>query len=76
MAKMRTTVTLDDRVLTAARVRAARTGKSDSEVIEDALRKMLGLDLLDRMWADADLPEDEAMSLALAAQQAVRVHRG
>jgi len=75
MTKSRTTVTLDDEVLRALRVRAARTGKRDSEVIEDALRRELGLDLLDRIWERNDLPEDEANQLAVGAQHAVRRRR-
>ena len=35
MPKIRTTVTLDEEVLKWVKVRAARTGKGDSEVIED-----------------------------------------
>lgn len=72
MAKARTTVTIDERVLTAVRVRAARAGKGDSEVIEEALRRDLGLDLLDRLWAKNDLGEDDAMALAMEAQQVAR----
>jgi hypothetical protein len=59
-------------VLTAVKVRAARTGKGDSEVIEEALRRDLGLDLLERLWAKNDLREDEAMALAVEAQRATR----
>ncbi len=44
----------------------------ESEVIEDAVRKELGLDLLDRLWARNDLGEVEAMDLASRAQQAAR----
>lgn len=72
MPKVRTTVTLDEQVLTAVRVRAARTGKGDSEVIEQALRRDLGLDLLERLWTKNDLGEDEAMALAIEAQHATR----
>lgn len=38
---VRTTLTIDDQVLRAVKVRAARTGKGDSEVIEEALRREL-----------------------------------
>ena len=69
---MRTTVTLDEQVLRAVKVKAARTGKGDSQVIEEALRKDLGFDLLERLWARADLDEDEAMKLALEAQGEAR----
>jgi Arc/MetJ-type ribon-helix-helix transcriptional regulator len=68
MAKVRTTVTLDEHVARAVRVKAARTGKRDSDVIEEALRRDLGFELLDRMWASADLDEDEALRLAVEAQ--------
>ena len=72
MAKTRTTLTVDDEVLRAVKVRAARTGKGESEVIEEALRRDLGLDLMERLWARNDLTEDEATELALEAQQAAR----
>lgn len=69
---MRTTLTIDEDVLRAVKVRAARTGKGDSEVIEQALRRDLGLDLLERLWAKNDASEDEAMALAIDAQHASR----
>jgi metal-responsive CopG/Arc/MetJ family transcriptional regulator len=72
VTKTRTTLTIDEEVLRAVKVRAARTGKGESEVIEDAVRKELGLDLLDRLWARNDLGDDEAMALAIEAQQAAR----
>lgn len=72
MATSRTTVTLDEGLLRAVRIRAARTGKRDSEVIEAALRRDLALDLLDELWARNDLDEDEAMALALEAQASAR----
>ncbi len=72
MAKVRTTLTIDEDVLRAVKVRAARTGKGDSEVIEGALRRELGLDLLERLWARGGLPEAEATSLAVEAQHATR----
>jgi hypothetical protein len=75
MTKVRTTLTVDADVLRAVKVRAARTGKGDSEVIEEALRRDLGLDLLDRLWAANDVDEDEAMAVALEAQRAARAAR-
>ncbi len=68
MAKARTTITLDERVLRAVRVKAARSGRRDSDVIEEALRRDLGLDLLERVWRGADLDEDEALRAAVEAQ--------
>ncbi len=73
MAKTRTTLTIDEAVLRAVKVRAARLGKGESEVIEEALKRDLGFDLLDRLWQRNDLTEDEAMALALEAQQAARL---
>jgi hypothetical protein len=72
MAKVRTTLTIDETVLRAVKVRAARSGKGDSEVIEEALRRELGLDLLERLWEQNKLPEEEAVALALEAQHASR----
>jgi hypothetical protein len=75
MAKTRTTLTIDEDVLRAVKIRAARTGKGDSEVIEEALRRDLGLDLLDRLWAKNSLPEEDAVALAVEAQHATRASR-
>lgn len=75
MPKVRTTLTIDDQVLRAVKVRAARTGKGDSEVIEEALRRELGLDLLERLWQQNDLTEEEATALAVEAQHKTRRRR-
>ena len=72
MPKQRTTVTLDERVLRAVRVKAARTGRRDSEVIEDALRRDLGLELLERIWERGELDEDGALALAVEEQRKAR----
>jgi len=50
----------------------ARTGKGDGEVIEEALRRELGFDVLDRLWQRSDLPEHEATALAVEAQHKTR----
>jgi hypothetical protein len=75
MPKVRTTLTIDEDVLRAVKVRAARSGKGDSEVIEAALRRDLGLDLLERLWRRADLSEEEATALAVEVQHRVRRRR-
>ena len=64
MANVRTTLTIDETVLRAVKVKAARTGKGDSQVIEDAVRRDLGLDVLDRLWATNDMTEEEAVGNA------------
>jgi hypothetical protein len=72
MPKVRTTLTIDEDVLRAVKLRGARTGKGDSEVIEAALRRDLGLDLLEQLWQTNDLGEDEALGLAVEAQHETR----
>lgn len=72
MAKIRTTVTLDEDVWKRVKVRAARAGVGESEVLERALRKDLGFDLLDTLWAKADVPADEALEIAVREQHAAR----
>jgi hypothetical protein len=75
MSKTRTTLTIDEEVLRAVKIRAARTGKADSEVIEESLRRDLGLDLLDRIWQRNDLSEQAAVDLAVEGQHATRSQR-
>jgi hypothetical protein len=75
MSKVRTTVTLDEEVLRLVKVRAARLGKGDSQVIEDSLRRDLGLELLDRLWSENRMDEAKAMKLALEAQHSTRARR-
>jgi Ribbon-helix-helix protein, copG family len=72
---VRTTLTIDEDVLRAAKVRAARSGMGDSEVIEEALRRELGLDLLERLRQRDGLSEVDAASLAVEAQHATRRRR-
>lgn len=75
MAKVRTTLTIDEDVLRAVKVRGARTGKGDSAVIEEALRRELGFDLLDQLWERDDLGERQALELAVEAQHKTRPRR-
>lgn len=75
VAKVRTTLTIDEDVLRWVKIRAARTGRGDSAVIELAVRRDLGLELLDRLWERNDVPEDEATALAVEAQHGTRPRR-
>ena len=75
MAKVRTTLTIDERVLRAVRLQAARTGRGDSAVIEDALRREFGLDLLQGLWQHNQVPEQESIALAVEAKHATRPPR-
>ena len=76
MPKTRTTVTLDEDVFRAVKIKAARTGKRDSQVIEESLRRDLGLDDLQDIWARVrPAPEGEGMELATAEVHAMRKER-
>ncbi len=76
MPKTRTTVTLDEDVFRAVKIKAARTGKRDSQVIEDSLRRDLGLEDLEKIWARVKpAPEREGMDLAEAEVHAMRRER-
>lgn len=70
--RRKVTLYVDEDVLRAARVRAARTDRRDSDIVEDALRSYLGFDVVERVWAHSDLGEDEAMRLAVEETRAVR----
>ena len=70
--KRKVTLYVDEGVLRAARVRAARTDKRDSEVVEEALRSYLGYGVVEAVWARSDLGEEEAMQLAVAETRAMR----
>jgi hypothetical protein len=72
VAKVRTTLTIDEDVLRWVKIRAARSGKADSAVIEESLRRDLGLDLLDRLWERNEMSEGEATALAVEAQHKTR----
>ena len=73
--RRKVTLYVDEDVLRAARVRAARTDRRDSDIVEDALRSYLGFDVVERVWARSDLGEDEAMRLAVEETRAVRADR-
>jgi Ribbon-helix-helix protein, copG family len=75
MSKVRTTLTIDESVMRAVKMRAARTGRGDSQVIEDSLRRDLGLDLLERLWERNNLSEGDATALAVEAQHQTRRRR-
>ena len=75
VAKVRTTLTIDEDVLKWVKIRAARTGVSDSAVIEASLRRDLMLDVLDELWGGATMSETKATELAVEAQHATRPRR-
>jgi predicted transcriptional regulator len=76
MPKTRTTVTLDEEIFRAVKIKAARTGKRDSQIIEESLRRDLGLEGLEDLWAQVTpAPEDEGMALADAELHTMRKER-
>jgi gamma-glutamyl:cysteine ligase YbdK (ATP-grasp superfamily) len=73
MSKTRTTLTIDEDVFRAVKIKAARTGKRDSEIIEESLRRDLGLDDLEDIWSRVTpVAEDEGLDLANAEVHAMR----
>ncbi len=62
--KRKTTIYVDDTVLRALKIAAARSGQHDYEVVEQALRAHLGMDLLQRAGAASNLSEKDALNLA------------
>jgi len=76
MSKTRTTVTLDEDVFRAVKIKAARSGKRDSQVIEESLRRDLGLDELVEIWSKVNpVTEEESLKLANDELHAMRRER-
>ena len=73
MAKRKTTVYVDEDVLRAARVYAARLDIRDSDVVEGALRRFLGMELLETVWErNAGLSTEEADAIVADEVRAFR----
>ena len=77
VAKKKTTVYVDEDLLRAAKVYAARKDLRDSEVFEKALRRFLGFDLFESVWERnreefGDMSEDELMEMVNAEVKAYR----
>jgi hypothetical protein len=80
VARKKTTVYIDETLLRAAKVAAARSGKREYEVFEEALRKHLGLaEAVKRIWDGISLEEapseEEAARVAAEELAAVRSER-
>lgn len=72
MAKSATTVRLDDEVLDAVRQEAVRSGRSEDQVVEAAVRRYIRPSVLDRLRERNRLDEDEAMEIA---HEEIAAHR-
>jgi len=81
MSKRSVTLEVDEALLDAAQAEARRTGRSEGEVVEVALRQLFGESLnsvVERVWArntSQELSEDEALSLARSELEAMRRER-
>ena len=75
MAKSPATVRLDDEVLDAVRQEAARSGRSEDQVVEAAVRRYVCPSVLDRLRKRNRLGEDEAMDIAREEMAARRRER-
>jgi hypothetical protein len=69
------TLTIDEDALRWVKIRGARTGVSDSAVIEESLHRDLKLDVLDELWGKRDDVRSRASELAVEAQHATRPGR-
>lgn len=83
MERRKTTVYLDSDVLTATKVFAAARRRSESQVVEDALRAYLGSGefeaagadlwaLMERVAQRSSLDDEDAMALAVREVRAAR----
>lgn len=78
MARKRTMLYVEEDLMQQAREVATRTGRSEQEVVEDALVRYLGYDLLEQIWSNSEaepLDEDEAMRIAYEELHAMREER-
>lgn len=72
MARKKVTWYIDEEVLRATRVSAARQGRRDSDVVEEALGRYTLLQLLDEVSSRSGLSDEEAMKLAYDELHAMR----
>jgi hypothetical protein len=75
MGKVKVTYGLDESVVRAARVRAARTDQRDSEVVEEALRVYLEVGILEELWAAAAALPPTSLDDVVVEQHAARAEQ-
>lgn len=74
MARKKTTVYMDEDLLRSARELAGRTDRSEYDIFEDAVRRYLGLHLLEQVWQRDGLPDEgTAMELAYEELRSLRL---
>lgn len=62
--KRKTTIYVEDALLRALKIAAARKGQHDYELVEQALRTYLGMELLENVGSKSQLSEKQALSFA------------
>ena len=72
MASKKTTVYIEEDLLKAAKIMAARAGVKEYQIFEEALRKYLGLEVVERVWRRSRLGEGQALRLAYKELHAAR----
>ncbi|MDQ3769097.1 MAG: hypothetical protein M3370_06430 [Actinomycetota bacterium] len=72
MATRRRVVEIDEQLIERARNADASSGKSDAQVVEDALAVYLGMRALDEAQALGGLDEEQADRVAVDEVRAVR----
>jgi len=79
MARVKTQVQLDGRLLERLEQRASATGRDRDQLIEDALRRQFDDDDLRDLFAAvrerSDLTDEQALGLAYAELEAMRAER-
>ncbi|MEX1164539.1 MAG: hypothetical protein WEB03_13275 [Nitriliruptor sp.] len=79
MARVKTEVQLDERLLQRLEQRASATGHDRDQVIEDALRRQFDDDDLQHVATNvrgrSDLTDEQALELAYAELEAMRAER-
>ena len=75
MAEQTVSVVLHDEVADVVRREAARTGRTETEVVEAAVRRLAAPSVLEKLWARATLGEEEAMAIATEEIAAHRADR-
>lgn len=73
--RRKTTVYLDEELLRSAKILAARTDRKDYEVLEAALRRYLGIEVLERAWSRSDLTDEQGLAVAYEELDAMRRER-
>lgn len=64
MARKKKAVYMSEKPMKASKISAARAGKEDYQILEEALRQYLGLSLLKEVWQRSKLGETAALRIA------------